>query len=205
MKKLYPLLAALLLAVLLCACTSEKPTGQTTAAPVSVVTVKEITPENVAQQMALLMPQAEKITGYMKLGQIQVGEYDYDTAYTDSENGCKYVPVADESLNTIAKAKALCESCFTAEYCQANLYGVFEGPYELYKEIDGVLCLNVDAGGGGGDTYITQTARIVSQSDSDTLVSMDCRDSYEGEYIAYITFRLVDGTYKISDIKTTEG
>lgn len=204
MKKIIAFVITILALTSLCACDGGNEPQQETTTAAQAVTVAELTNDNVKAQMAILMPQAEKIYSYLMLGGLDVGTYDYDKAIVDSENGCRYTPVVDESLNTVAKVKALCETYYTKTYCESALYDVFGGTYPLYKEFDGVLCLNVDGGGGGGDTYVTETSQILTQNGDTVVVSMDCRDSYDGRYIAYVTLKLADGAYRIDAIQTTE-
>ncbi len=204
MKKTVIAVIILLIAAMLCSCGGKQPSSSVKATSGSTQGISSITQDNVKSNMAIIMPKAEEIINCIRHGKIDVGKYDNESAITDSENGFKYTPVIDENRNTIAKLKTICETYFTQGYCDENLYASFKAPNELYKEINGALYLNVDAGGGSADKYDAETAQLVMQSSDTILVSMTCSDSNGKEYIAYVTFKLFDSVYKIDSITTAE-
>lgn len=200
MKKsisLFSALAALVIAVLmLAACNRQGGTEQSTSAGTTAAAV--LTEQQLSALAPKLFKGVQDYYGYLALGMVKTVDFDY-SALPVQDNDCKYAEV-DEEFKTVAQLKEAAQEYFSPEYLEANLYTCFEGPYELYRDIDGKLCLNVDAGGGGGYTYIADTAKLISGSAPTAEITVDCVDNYDGQYTARATLKAINGKWVIDTL-----
>lgn len=200
MKKLLALFLSVMLILTLSACGADSNANNAgNSKNDNVIVLDE---NSVSDFMAELMEKSTEYENYLTRYHLAAIEYEYEEVEPD-ENGLHYVPVADESLNSIAKLKAATGQYFTDDYADKYLYPAFEGEYPMYKEFDGVLYVSVDGDGAGGFIYKTETCKIVSQTDTTCTISLDVQDTYETNYNGLISLKLEDGKWKI-DSKSIE-
>lgn len=202
MKKHISIIAALATliaaALMLASCDRQGSELSTTAGGAAAA----LTEQRLSQIAPELFKGAQDYYGYLALGSVKTVDFDY-SALAAQDNGCKYAEV-NERFKTVDELKAAAQEYYSSAYLEANLYTCFEGPYELYREIDGRLCLNVDAGGGGGYVYLSDTARLVSSDAQTATVTVDCFDNYNSEYTAEVTLKAIDGSWVIDALTYTD-
>jgi len=93
----------------------------------------------------------------------------------DYENG-SYYPVADEEFQSIASIKAATEKVFSRKLCEEWLYpAAFEGERPFYREIDGLLYVDVTQQPSTAFSleWLPDTITVVTCNEQTALVSID--------------------------------
>ncbi|MDD2956603.1 MAG: DL-endopeptidase inhibitor IseA family protein [Oscillospiraceae bacterium] len=211
MKSIVSILLAAMLALLAAGCgqtpvesslPADEPDSSVSSPAVSAE--EGITEEAVQALLSELMPKSDEISGFYRGVGLDAEIAEEDLPLPD-ENGQQFVPVTDSRFPSVADLVAYTETVYTEEYAQENFYQyALEGAYIRYKDIDGVLCIDLSQGGGGGYQWDTSTAAIFSQ-DGDTLtVSMDCVDYYDGKYEGTVTLKNMTEGWRIDALEAKD-
>ena len=124
-----------------------------------------------------MLPKGREITGWFS----GIGlEGDENAAPLDTANDRKFVPVKNSEIQSIADLKKAVEEIFTKETAQNDFYQFgLEGDFSRYKEINGVLCIDLNQGGANnGYDWQTGSLNILSQTADAIVVEMDYQSAY---------------------------
>lgn len=189
------------------ASTSRPSSPQTSSSPASSLPSPSSEEEpDIKELKALLeelMPKSDEIRDIYSGGGLQA---DTESPLPEpDENGQQFVPVLDSRFRSLQDLTDYTESVYTREYAQENFYQyALEGPYIRYKEVDGVLCIDLNQGGGGGLQWNTATAEIASRDGNSLTVSMQCMDYYDGKYSGTVTLRDDGNGWRINALSTKD-
>lgn len=146
---------------------------------------KQLSKEDAVSIVDEILPNAMEVYNIFYVG--LPTEFDVassETIMPITEENKKYSPVISDKYKSIDDIKNFTESVFTAQFAEENFYSYFEKPVNndvneelsipLYKDINGVLCENVNFGGKGwGVEWLTETLEIVEQTDETMILEME--------------------------------
>lgn len=162
----------------------------------SASSAKELSAQEVAALLEEMIPKGKEITGWYS----GVGlEANQDAQPLDTANDRKFVPVTSKDIQSVEALKKATEEIFTGERAQNDFYQyALEGEYARYKEIDGVLCIDLNQGGANaGYNWQTDTLKIVSQTADTIVVEMDYQSTYGETGSEQLTLKNTESGWRI--------
>lgn len=156
----------------------------------------ELSVQEVASLLEDMIPRGREITGWFS----GVGlDADQEAEPLDTANGRKFVPVKADGIQSVEDLKRATEEIFTRERAQNDFYQyALEGEYARYKEIDGVLCIDLNQGGANaGYNWQIDTLQIVSQTADAIVVEMDYQSSYGETGADRLTLKKTEDGWRI--------
>lgn len=143
-----------------------------------------------------LIPRGREITGWYSGAGLAADE---DAEPLDTANDRKFVPVRDDAIQSVEDLKRATEEVFTAERARSDFYQyALEGEYARYKEIDGVLCIDLNQGGANsGYNWQTDTLKLVSQTADTIVTEMDYQSNYGETGVEQLTLKRTENGWRI--------
>lgn len=201
--KMKKAIALIMAATLLSGCAAENTqSSQTSNSSQSVSQQSEVpaeTEEAFDEEQALevikeIIPIADRFYAIFNRCELPV---DDKTVYEDA-NGFRYSPVKG-SYQTLEELKEDVEHYFTKEWLDGNFYLNLDEDFAFYKDIDGVLCKNIDAESKGENVWSPENSEITAVSDEEFTAVVPYVDVYETPRTAEVKAVNEDGEWKIDE------
>lgn len=201
--KMKKAIALIMAAALLSGCADENTqSAQTSDSSQSISQQSEIPAETQKafdEEQALevikeIIPTADRFYAIFNRCELHV---DDKTVYED-DNGFRYSPVKG-SYQTLEELKEDAEHYFTKEWLDGNFYLNLDEDFAFYKDIDGVLCKNIDAESKGENVWSPENSEITAVSDEEFTAAVPYVDVYETPRTAEVKAVNEGGEWKIEE------